>query len=294
MEVRKRRWGDRRDGYRLRPGEIDGFHTFLPYLLLNRADCEAFISEQIDLTNITAYLERKNADNPQYKYTFFHVIAAALVKTIVHRPLMNRFIQGKRFYQRNYLSLAFVAKKQFKDDGAEGLLFLKFGEDTTIDSLHDRIWKEVGEVRGGKVDNTTGAMDTLAKLPRWLLRIVMFALMKLDFYGKMPYSLSREDPYYSTVFMSNLGSIKLNAGYHHLTNWGTCSLFVVIGEKRLAPKYDESGRVETMRPVLDLGITLDERLADGYYYSKTIHLLKYLLENPELLERPAKEAVNYE
>ena len=48
------------------------------------------------------------------------------------------------------------------------------------------------------------------------------------------------------------------------------------------------------REVMDLGITLDERIADGYYYSKTIKLLKYLLQNPELLETPAKEEVDYD
>ena len=42
-----------------------------------------------------------------------------------------------------------------------------------------------------------------------------------------------------------------------------------------------------------LGLTIDERLADGYYYSKTIRLLKKLLENPELLETPANQEVEY-
>lgn len=49
-----------------------------------------------------------------------------------------------------------------------------------------------------------------------------------------------------------------------------------------------------MRQVLDIGITLDERIADGYYYSKTIKLLKYLLSNPELLDEDVSNEVNYE
>ena len=35
-----------------------------------------------------------------------------------------------------------------------------------------------------------------------------------------------------------------------------------------------------MRETLDLGLTIDERLADGYYYSKSVRLLKYLLAAP--------------
>ena len=49
-----------------------------------------------------------------------------------------------------------------------------------------------------------------------------------------------------------------------------------------------------MRESVDLGLTIDERLADGYYYSKTVRLLKKLLENPQLLERPLDEEVEFE
>ena len=36
-----------------------------------------------------------------------------------------------------------------------------------------------------------------------------------------------------------------------------------------------------MRNSVELGLTIDERLADGYYYSKSIRLLKYILTHPE-------------
>ena len=49
-----------------------------------------------------------------------------------------------------------------------------------------------------------------------------------------------------------------------------------------------------MKETLELGLTLDERIADGYYYAKTVRLLKHLLQNPQLLEKPAKEEVDYE
>ena len=92
--------------------------------------------------------------------------------------------------------------------------------------------------------------------------------------------------------LTNLGSIKLHSGYHHLTNWGTNSVFVAIGEKKLRPFYDEQGNV-TMKDSIDLGLTIDERLADGYYYSKTVRLLRKLLENPELLEQTLTTEVEY-
>ena len=48
-----------------------------------------------------------------------------------------------------------------------------------------------------------------------------------------------------------------------------------------------------MRDSIDLGLTIDERIADGYYYSKTVCLLRKLLENPELLEQPLNEKVDF-
>ncbi|HWS29602.1 MAG TPA: 2-oxo acid dehydrogenase subunit E2 [Clostridia bacterium] len=288
MEARKRRFGDRKDGYWLR--DTDALHAFTPYLMPNRTENEAFILEQIDLTNILNYLEKKNAEHPEYKYTIFHVITAALAKAITLRPKMNRFIKGRRIYERNELTFAFVVKKKFADEAHEALAFLSFDKDCTIDVVHDRIMKEIYECRSEKLDNSTAGMDTLLKLPRPILKVLIGILNILDYHGRVPLSLIKTDPNYASVFMSNLGSIGLKAGYHHLNNWGTNSIFVTIGEKAMRPIYDADGNA-AIRPVLELGLTLDERIADGYYYAKTVKLVKHLLQNPEMLERFACEEV---
>ncbi len=288
MEARKRRFGDRKDGYRLR--DLDALHAFTPYLMPNRTENEAFIQEQIDLTNILSYLEKKNEQQPEYKYTIFHVITAALAKTVTLRPKMNRFIKGNRTYERNELTFAFVVKKKFADEAHEALAFLSFDGDCTIDIVHDKIMQEVYSCRSDKLDNSTEGMDVLTKFPRPILRMLVGVLNILDYYGKVPLFLVKTDPNYASVFMSNLGSIGMKAGYHHLNNWGTNSIFVTIGEKAMRPVYDAEGN-EEIRPVLELGLTLDERIADGYYYAKTVKLVKHLLQNPALLELPAREEV---
>ena len=85
--------GDRRDGIYLK--NIDSMHTIMPLMYPNRCDNEAFISERIDLTNINAYLEKKNAGNPEYAYNLFQIMVTALLKVITLRPKMNRFIANK-------------------------------------------------------------------------------------------------------------------------------------------------------------------------------------------------------
>lgn len=290
MDQHKRRRGDRRDGVLLR--ELDSLHYITGIIYPNRCDNEAYVSLRIDLTAMNEYLARKNETEKDFPYTMFHLIVAALLKTIALRPKMNRFIVNSNFYQRNEVSAAFVVKKQFSDTGAEALAVLHGKDDFTVADVHEYIRSQVQECRSEKIDPTTGVMDYLNKIPRFISKAAIRILMWLDKHGWVPKDIIATDPYYNSVVISNLGSIKLNCGYHHLTNWGTCSVFCIIGEKSKRPVYHEDGTIE-MREMLDLGLTIDERLADGYYYSKTIRLLKTLLENPELLETPANQEVAY-
>ena len=292
MGKEKKRFGDRKDGRLIR--ELDPMHFITPLLYPNRCDNEAYISVNVDLENINRYVDRLNEQNPEFRYTMFHIIVAAIIKVLTLRPKMNRFIANKNFYQRNEVSASFVVKKRFDDHAEEGLAFIRAKPESTLFTLMDDLKRQITTVKSqGAVDASSDAMDLFNKMPRFFSKFIVWIITRLDVHGWVPKSLIATDPYYSSVVLSNLGSIKLKSGYHHLTNWGTCSLFCIIGEKKMTPVYDEDGNV-TMRQTLDLGLTVDERLADGYYYSKSIRLLKHLLQNPELLELPVSEEVQYE
>lgn len=283
--------GDRKDGALIR--NLDSMHYIMPIIYPNRCDNEAFISERIDLSNVDAFLARKNAENPEYQYNLFQIVVTAMLKTITLRPKMNRFIANKTMYQRNELSAAFVVKREFADNGGEALAFIRARGSDTLDTIHNEIYRQVFQCRGdNSEDSSTDAMDILNSMPRFLSRFLVNLLCVLDRHGWIPQSIIATDPYYSSVVLTNLGSIQLHSGYHHLTNWGTNSVFCAIGEKKLRPFFDEKGNV-SMRDSVDLGLTIDERIADGYYYSKTVRLLRTLLEHPELLELPLNEEVEY-
>ena len=288
----ERRFGDRRDATLLR--DTDALHFIMGIIYPNRADNEAYIAERVNLEPIKAYLAKKNVEGIPFKYTFFHVILTALVKTVTLRPKLNRFYANENYYQRNKVTAGFVIKKEFSDGSEEAMALLEARPDATIDTIHEEIRQRVQATRNEQKMNTTdNSMDILNKLPRFLSKAAIRFIRWLDRHGWCPDVLIGDDPNYSSVFLSNLGSIKLRSGYHHLTNWGTCSLFCVIGEKKWTPLYDQNGLVE-MRETVDLGLTVDERIADGYYYSKSIRLFKYLLEHPELLEQPLNTEVEYD
>lgn len=286
----KRRLGDRKDGTLIR--DLDGMHFIVPLLYPNRCDNEAFISETFDLTKVNEYLAKKNENSPEFKYTLFHFIVTAVLKCLYLRPKMNRFIANKNTYQRNEISASFVVKKYFGDEAHEGLAFVHSKPEQTLDDIHEDIRHQVMDCRSGKTDKSSDSMDLFNKMPRFFSKFLVWIITRLDIIGKVPASLIATDPYYSSVVLSNLGSIKLHSGYHHLTNWGTNSFFVAVGQIKPRPFYNEDGSYE-MKDSIDLGLTIDERLADGYYYSKTIRLLKKLMENPELLDLPLSEEIEY-
>ncbi|MDO5111389.1 MAG: 2-oxo acid dehydrogenase subunit E2 [Clostridia bacterium] len=290
MEKPKRRWGDRKDGRLLR--ELDAMHFIVPLIYPNRCDNEAYIAETIDLTNLNAYVAKKNEQEQDFPFKMFQLIVCAILKTVHLRPKMNRFICNKNVYERYKLSAAFVVKKEFADEGGEALALIYADPDDTLQSIRAKILKQIRGCRSDKLDTSSSSMEILNKMPRFFAKFLVWIICRLDEHGWCPDFLIGSDPYYSSVVLTNVGSIKLGSGYHHLTNWGTNSVFCLVGEKKLRPFFDADGHVE-MRDTVRLGLTIDERIADGYYYSKTLRLLRHLLENPELLELPLSEEVVY-
>ena len=294
MEKRKSKWGDRWDGYRLRG--LDPVHVMMPYMFGKRTENEAVLGEVIDLTELDKYLAAKNAQNPEFKYTWFHFIAAALAKAVLLRPKMNYFIAGGHYFERKKIQVAFNVKRRFTDEGEEAMakFVLDPEGESPLEQVHSYVQKFVTKVRSDKEGvGVDDILKILSYLPRPLFRLLTWTLKKMEYYGIYPKSLAADDPCYSSVYISNLGSIKMNADYHHLFNWGTISFFVVIGEKKMRPYYKEDGSYE-LRNSLKLGLTVDERIADGYYFAKTLRLVRKMFAHPELLDLPAATPIDIE
>lgn len=291
---RKHHWKDRWDGYYI--SGLDAMHVLMPYMFGSRTSNEAVLGEIIDLTEVDKYLAMKNAGNPEFKYTWFHVITAVLAKTILLRPKMNWFINGGRFYERKQIRLGFNVKRKFADNGEEAIANFVLDPEggSPLEQVHSYVQSVVYKIRS-KGDNVgvDSLMNFTSHFPRPVWRLFAWTLKKLDYYGLYPKSMAKDDPCFGSVYISNLGSIKMNADYHHLFDWGTISFFVTIGEKKLRPFFKEDGTYE-MKNTIKLGLTIDERIADGYYFAKSIRIMRHLFAHPELLDLPAATPVELE
>ncbi len=292
MGKQRRKWKDRKDGRYVT--DTGGLQTVMAHLMPNRTDNEVYLNDTIDATELVKYLEKKN-ENLDYKITIFHCAITGLARMVRERPLMNRFIQGHRIYERNEISLSFVCKRRFTDHADEALMVLVPKDTDTINEISRKIVGDVKETR--KSEHSTGGVDALldsfAKIPRPLLMFIIRIIRWLDFWGINPDFLTEGDPNYTTILCSNLGSIKCPAVYHHLNNYGTNSIMITIGTLHKEEMLMPDGHKE-IRDVIDVGATLDERIADGFYFARSLKLIRHIFANPELLEKPLGENSDFE
>ncbi len=291
-EERKRRRGDRRDA---RCVQANGLQTVMANLMPNRTDSEVYLHDVIDATELVKFLEAKNAEHPDYKTTVFHAFVMGVARMIKERPLMNRYISGRRTYERFDITLSFIAKRRFADGAEEALLTVTARDEDTLDSVSRHIVGDVTETR--KSEHSTGGIDQwidrFAKIPR-IFSILVFRIIRwLDFWGIMPKALTEGDTNYSTVLLSNLGSIGCPSVYHHLNNYGTNSIMITLGTLHKEELLMPDGTRE-LRDIIDFGATLDERIADGFYFARSLKLVKYIFAHPELLDRPLGEPSGFE
>lgn len=267
--------------------KVTGMQTIMAHIMPNRTDSEVYLSDTIDATELVRFIQKKNEEHPEYKTTIFHCVVTALARMVKERPMLNRYVQGRHFYEREDISIGFTCKRQFTDHAEEFLMFLVPKEDDVLDNISRKIVGDVKENRDSKKpsDGVNNLLDSLAKLPRLLLMLIGRIVRWLDFWGLNPSFITAGDPNYATILCSNLGSIKCPSVYHHLNNYGTNSIMITIGTLHKEEILMPDGHKE-IRDVIDIGATLDERIGDGFYFARSLKLVKHIFAHPELLDLP--------
>jgi len=296
MEIKektKKKWGDRIDARWIK--DITGLQKAMIHLFPKRTDCEVFLDDTLDITELVKYLDKKNAEHPEFKTTVFHSVVFAVAKMVYERPAMNRFISGYRMYEKNDITLGFVAKRRFADYAEEALIMLNSKPEDTLDAISKNVVGDISEMRKSETgdEGMDGELNALAKLPRCLLIPIFWALRVLDFWGKNPKSVIEGNTNFASVFLSNLGSIKCPSVYHHLNNYGSNSFLITIGTMRQEEILSEN-REKEVRTLLPYTAILDERIADGFYFARSLKLVKYIMLHPEMLDKPLGEASGFE
>ena len=253
--------------------DISAVRRFMPFISPRRNESVVYFEHTVDVESALEYLDQLNADRPtERSITFFHLVLHGLMTIFHERPRLNRFIAGGRLWQRDGIWLSFSAKVAFNDDAPILTVKQRVEPTDSIPEMVDGIYAKLNAGRAGKKTTSDSEVDLLLRMPVPVIRAVMWLVHRADALGLLPASMVHADPLYASAFVANLGSVGLDAGYHHLWEHGNCPIFCVIG--RITP--DASGRRR-----VTLKYTYEERVEDGLYCARTLERLRERLEHPE-------------
>lgn len=271
-------------------GNIPPHTRVAPFIMPSRVGGTIFSEQEIDITDTLSFLRkfnRQQATENKDKVTFFQLFITALVRIIALKPKLNRFTIGYRMWQRNYIGINFIAKKRLTEDGDEIWILGDYSPFTALRDVADTFKERLREATRGIGNNSEDLNVLLLKFPRFVIRFLFWLLRKFDSWNMMPQFLMRGSPFHGSVCITNVGSVGVEAPYHHLYDFGTCGLFVSLGIVRREWRPDSSGKMR-QRDVVKVVYAFDDRICDGIYSGRAIMLLKDLVEKPEaLLKQPA-------
>jgi hypothetical protein len=261
------------------------YEKFFPHLVRTRSESQLLFKQLIEVDKTLRHLASANSGSNHGNITLFHVFLCAAVRTIALRPKLNRFVKGRRVYQRNSISCSFVVKKELTEDAPYSNVKIMFGPDETLEAVCEKVDERLRLVRADEANAAEKELRLVTRLPTWITSVITSIFRLLDHFGLAPKRMIQVDPLYTSVYLSHHASIGLDAPYHHLFNWGTASVFLIVGRIHKAVVATFNDEVRAVNAVT-AAFTLDNRIADGIYAGSALKLFKDFVENPEKLQTP--------
>lgn len=251
---------------------VHPYRRMMGFLMRGRNESAVYFEQHLDVSRTLPWLELRGA-------RMFPLVLHALASVLHERERLNRFTVKRRIYQRKGVFLSFAAKKQMAEDAPLATIKREFPPGESFEAVCGALTEEIGGARSDEPSHIDRELGVLLKIPGFLLAFLIRVLAWLYSWGLAPRSLVDTDPMYASAFVANLGSLKIDAAYHHLYEHGNCPLFVTIGQI-----------VRGDHPRLTLRYTFDERVEDGLYCAHALDLLRHRIEDPAswiISEEPA-------
>lgn len=273
----------RADGYRVRGN--DAMYELVPYIMPYRYDASNSVTVDIDLGLMQDYVRkcRKKGINMSH----MSIIIAGALRIASQNPFLNRFVMNRKIYSRNHFCVSFVTLQPGKTSDTVNKIYFNLDDD--IFTVNQKVQEAIERTQEPTSENALDKlMASLMRIP-FLVGAAVGVLKFIDKYFTLPFSIINASPFHTSLFITNLASIRTNAIYHHLYEFGTTGIFISMGqpEKRI----EKNGETVEERKIMPLGIVTDERIANGHYYGRCFRELNKYYKNPELLETPPEKIV---
>lgn len=271
-------FGFRADGKKLKG--LDPIQKIMPHIMSSRHDSQNLCRYDTRCEPFDKFIREQRELGHHFNY--MHIVIAAAVRAIALYPRLNRFVMNGRIYQRKGIYVSFVVKKKLSATAADSQVKLMFTGKESIYEIKDKIDEAIKE--NSKIDANNGT-DKLARIltliPNCIIKLAVGTLKFMDKHGMLPNAILKLSPFHTSLFITNLRSIKGEAIYHHLYDFGTTGLFISMGKEKMVPVVDE-GQIVPGK-VMTLDVVTDERFCDGFYFVTALKSLKKFYGDPNLL-----------
>ncbi len=282
MNKRKKRWGDRSDGWRLRG--IDPYDSVSPYIMVERADAQNFFNDKFEITEAEKYIKEKQRKGLK-NFGIMHVLLAAYVRTVSQKPYLNRFLSGQKVYARNTIQVNMAVKQELRLNETNTVIKAFFEPTDTAEEVYEKFSQTYRDAFADKENSFDGTARIINYIPGLFKKFVVWFLKLLDYFGLIPKALLNVSPFHGSLFITSMGSLGIPPIYHHLYNFGNLPVFLAFGAKRHACELTPDGEV-VRRRYIDYTVVTDERICDGFAYASAFKLFRRYLANPQLLDSP--------
>ena len=277
----RRRFGDRKDGRRLR--SLKPYNYISPYIMVERNDSSNMIRDAFETTEVDRYIREKREQGMK-SFGIMHVLLAAYVRLVSQKPRINRFINGQKIFARFGILVNLAVKPEMTEDSVDTVVKMRYERTDTAKEVYEKTCQTIEEALSGE-----NSFDQTAKLlnyiPGLIKKNVVFLLKLLDYFGLLPRALTDVSPFHGSMFITSMGSLGIPPIYHHLYNFGNVPVFISFGRRRAQNELTDDGTV-VKRHYVDYTIVTDERICDGFYYATCLRFMKRILQNPWLLDAP--------
>lgn len=256
-----------------------------PHFMSARNDAMNMATHPLRCEGMDAWIAKKREEGKSYSY--MDIVLASMVRLLAVRPYLNRFVVRGKIFDRKGIFICMTVKKSLKDDSNDTIVKVGFTGKETIDEVKEKFSNAIKSAFDGE-SSAEKEGKSFSALPHFLFRWAMGLVRWLDNRGMLPKKLIAASPFHTSAYITNLKSIKTDAIYHHLYNFGTTSLFVAMGKEKLSPVV-EDGKLAVGK-VMNLGIVMDERPCDGFYFGRSLRIWNDILTDPTILERPFEDS----
>lgn len=273
-------FGLRTDGRKLKT--LGPFFRVIPHVMKERSDSHVYYTQDLPIKSLDEYIAKKEQEGIRMSY--MNIIYAALVRLLAEKPALNRFVMDGRTYARYGITISLAIKKEMTEEIEETTLKIPFTGAENIFEIKEKLDSAIEKNKDLNAENST---DKLAKLlslvPNWLFKLIISILMFLDKHGIMPKAIISASPFHTSAFLTNVGSLGIDAIYHHIYNFGTTGVFLAMGKKKKSYVYEDDNIVQ--EKTISLAWVADERICDGFYYANALKSFYKYMRKPELLEK---------